>query len=123
MSGEEMLSIVTRVLATVGSLTQQEPRHNSVPRPERWELRPDVWVQSQFHSAPEVGVFNNFVYAHEPTQSLIQVFDQNGEFVRDMGSNEEQPDTSAQLVAFGFSSDTLWTFDYRRRRVSLFSAN
>lgn len=63
---------------------------------------------------------NSAVFVLQSEERLIRVFDRDGRFVRTIGREGEGPGEFRQPLAPGWRADTLWVWDARLNRVSVF---
>lgn len=63
---------------------------------------------------------DSLVYVLDTQERQVRVFDPSGRRVRTIGREGEGPGEFGAPVEMGFKKDTLWVFDYRENRTTLF---
>jgi len=63
------------------------------------------------------------IYVEQPQDNVIQMFDSAGRYVKRIGGRGQGPGETGALGGIGFLGDTLWTYDFRARRLAFFSVD
>ena len=91
-----------------------------------WRVTPDVRIGSvddpdqAFTGAFGVVVRNGVMYSVHENEQRVRMWDANGKLIREIGRSGQGPGEFAGPVRAGWKADTLWVWDSRQARISLF---
>ena len=94
-----------------------------------WRLVPALKIGSAddpsqtFTGAFDIEVRNGIAYSVHENEQRVRMWDQRGKLIREIGRNGNGPGEFAGPVSAGWRGDTLWVFDSRQARISLFKPN
>jgi hypothetical protein len=98
----------------------------------RWSLVPELRVggeaatgrEYEFTTIRDIVIGpNGAIYLTQGQEQEIRVYDAQGKYVRTIGRQGGGPGEFTGLGSIGFVGDTLYTVDFRQRRIALFRAN
>ncbi len=128
-AGEELLrhSFFLLAFLAAGPLGCEDPERDRPSVPE-WTLEREVTIGSldgRDDALTRIGSVafgkSGEVFVSQPNESVIRVFDHDGNPRRELAGEGDGPDEFRSMGPFGRLADTLYLSDFRNQRTSLFS--
>jgi len=100
--------------------------------PPRWSLVPELRIGGEAATGPEYEFTTirdiaigpgGAIYVTQGQEQEIRVYDAQGKYVRTIGRQGGGPGEFTGLGSIGFVGDTLYTMDFRQRRITLYRAD